>query len=68
MGQHKLKMKKKAVTGLLIKMLICVIVNLVKELGHGVCGFVMIFIRVMDIVSCSANRNYGGRDRSNPSF
>ena len=54
-GKYNLRMNKEVVSRLLVKELICVVINWIKELGHCTGGFVLIFIRFMDLVMLSVN-------------
>ena len=68
MGQHNLRMDQEVLSRILIKELIGVTVNWVKELGHGTRGLVRIFIWVVKIVRLGVGFNNYRRDGSTPSF
>ena len=67
-GQYDLRTNQEVVIRLLVNELICVVINWIKEIGHCTGGFVLIFLRVMDLVMLSVIQNFWRRNRSTPSF
>ena len=66
-GQYDIRMNQDVISRLLVKELVCVVINSIRELGHCTGGFVLVFIRFMDLVMLRVIQKVWKRNISNPS-